>query len=126
MSLQTPLNKVRGLGSAKEGTGHFWMQRVTAVANIPLVLFLVWTILTTAGADHATVRATLSEPFTGLALLLLVLSGTIHMRLGMQIIIEDYIRSEGLKLMALLLNTFFSILIAVACIYAVMKLALGA
>ncbi|MGI9406432.1 MAG: succinate dehydrogenase, hydrophobic membrane anchor protein [Hyphomicrobiaceae bacterium] len=126
MSLQTPLNKVRGLGSAKEGANHFWMQRLTAIANIPLVLFLVWTIVTAMGADYVTVRATLSAPFTGLALLLLVLSGTYHMRLGMQVIIEDYIHGEGIKILALLFNTFFAILIAVTCIYAVMKLSLGA
>ncbi len=126
MSLQTPLNRVRGLGSAREGTRHFWLQRLTAVANVPLVLFLVWTVLTVVGASHAAVRETLASPVTGLAMLLLILSGTVHMRLGMQVIIEDYIHTEALKFILLLLNTFFAVLVAVTCVYAVMKLALGA
>ena len=126
MSLQTPLNKVRGLGSAKDGTEHFWRQRLTAVANIPLALFLVWTVLTSIGAGHAEVREILASPVTALAFLLLVLSGTIHMRLGMQTIIEDYISNESVKFVALMLNTFFAILVAVTCVYAIMKLSLGA
>lgn len=126
MSLQTPLNKVRGLGSAKEGTDHFWRQRLTAVANIPLALFLVWTVLTTVGGSYTEVRETLSSPFTALALLLLVISGTIHMRLGMQVVIEDYVKGEGAKFLLLILNTFFAILVAIACVYAIMKLSLGA
>lgn len=126
MSLQTPLNKVRGLGSAKEGTDHFWRQRLTAIANIPLALFLVWTVLTTVGGSYDEVRATLASPFTALAIALLVLSGTVHMRLGMQVVIEDYVRNEGAKFLLLILNTFFSILIAITSVYAIMKLSLGA
>jgi succinate dehydrogenase / fumarate reductase, membrane anchor subunit len=124
--MRTPLKNVRHLGSAKEGANHFVLQRLTAVANVVLGLFLVWLIASLAGADHAAVKSALRNPFIGLALLLLILSGTVHMRLGMQVIIEDYVRSEGMKLAALALNTFFAILIGVASVFAIMKLTLGA
>ena len=126
MSQRTPLGRVRGLGSAKGGTEHFWMQRVTAVANIVLVSFLIWLVLTLAGADHATVKRTLARPEIAIPLLLLVLSGVVHMRLGMQTIIEDYVHSEGRKVAALMLNSFFAILIGVTCAFAVLKLSFGA
>ncbi|MEL6289291.1 MAG: succinate dehydrogenase, hydrophobic membrane anchor protein [Pseudomonadota bacterium] len=125
MSLQTPLNRVRGLGSAKEGTDHFFRQRLTAVANVPLVLFLVWTLLTTFGAPYEEVRATLASPLTAIALALLAISAAIHMRLGMQVIIEDYVSAEGPKLGLLVLNTFFAILIAAVSLFAILKLSLG-
>jgi len=126
MSLQTPLNKVRGLGSAKDGTEHFWLQRVTALANVPLTLFLVWTVLSSIGADYAEVRTMLASPVTAVAILLLMLSGAMHMRLGMQVIIEDYVHNESAKVLLLILNTFFAILVAVTCVYAIMKISLGA
>jgi succinate dehydrogenase / fumarate reductase membrane anchor subunit len=126
MSLRTPLAKVRGLGSAKGGTDHFWRQRVTAVANIFLVSFLIWLVLTLAGADYATVKGALAKPWIAIPLLLLVLSGVVHMRLGMQTIIEDYVHSEGRKVAALLLNSFFAILIGITCAFAVLKLTFGA
>jgi succinate dehydrogenase / fumarate reductase membrane anchor subunit len=126
MNQRTPLAKVRGLGSAKRGTGHFWLQRVTAVANILLVCFLIGLLVRYAGADHATVRQALGQPYIAVPLLLLVLSGAIHMRLGMQTIIEDYVHSEGRKVTALLLNTFFAILVGTTSVFAVLKLSFGA
>jgi succinate dehydrogenase / fumarate reductase membrane anchor subunit len=126
MSMRTPLKTARYLGSAKEGADHFWKQRVTAVANVFLGIFLVWLIASLIGADHATVKQKLANPLIALALLGLVVSGTIHMRLGMQSIIEDYVHSEGLKIVALMLNTFFAIFIALASIFAVLKLSFGA
>ena len=124
--MRTPLKKVRHLGSAKEGTDHFWLQRVTAVANLVLALGLVWLVATLAGADYAQARALLSHPVIAVGLLLLVLSGMIHMRLGMQAIIEDYIHGEGTKIVLVMLNTFFAIGVGLMCVYAVMKLSLGA
>jgi succinate dehydrogenase / fumarate reductase membrane anchor subunit len=126
MSLRTPLAKVLGLGSAKEGTDHFWKQRLTAVANIFLVSFLIVLLIKLAGADHATVRHALAKPQNAIPMLLLVLSGVMHMRLGMQTIIEDYVHSEGTKVVALMLNSFFAILIGITCTFAVLKLSFGA
>jgi succinate dehydrogenase / fumarate reductase membrane anchor subunit len=102
------------------------MQRVTAVANVVLVSFLIWLVLTLAGADYATTRRTLSRPEIAIPLLLLVLSGVVHMRLGMQTIIEDYVHSEGRKVAALMLNSFFAILVGISCVFAVLKLSFGA
>ena len=125
-SIRTPLAKVRGLGSAKEGTGHFWMQRVTALANVPLTLFLAVLIARYAGADHATVKAAIQQPLVSILLLLLVLSGIYHMRIGMQVIIEDYVHAEGSKLFLLMLNSFFAIAVGLTCTFAVLKMSFGA
>jgi succinate dehydrogenase / fumarate reductase, membrane anchor subunit len=126
MSLRTPLARVRGLGSAKEGTEHFWRQRLTAVSNLILVSFAIGLLASLAGADYATVKANLSKPYIAIPMLLLVLSATVHMRLGMQTIIEDYVHSEGRKLAALMLNSFFAILVGITCVFAVLKLSFGA
>jgi succinate dehydrogenase / fumarate reductase membrane anchor subunit len=125
MAMRTPLKNVRYLGSAKEGADHFWKQRLTGVANLFLGIFLIALIVKLAGADHATVKATIANPLYGLPLLLLALSAAIHMRLGMQVIIEDYIHGEGLKIVLLMLNTFFAIAVGAASIFAVLKLSFG-
>lgn len=126
MTMRTPLKQVRRLGSAKEGADHFWKQRLTGVANVLLAFGLVWLVVSIAGADYQEARAYLANPFVALMLLLLVLSGTIHMRLGMQVIIEDYVSSDGAKVALLMLNTFFAIVVATACVYAILKLSFGA
>jgi len=123
--IRTPLARVRGLGSAKAGTDHFWRQRVTAAANLFLVIFAVLLVLRLVGADYAEVRETLSSPLVTVALGMLILSGMIHMRLGMQTVIEDYIHSEGLKIVLLMLNTFFALAVGATCILAILRLAFG-
>ena len=123
--MRTPLSRVRGLGSAKKGTEHFFMQRVTALANIPLMLFLVGALVVHAGSDYATMTAFLGNPFIGLLMLLLIVSAVYHMRLGLQVVIEDYIHGEASKLLALIANQFFAFTIGVACILAVLKLVIG-
>jgi succinate dehydrogenase / fumarate reductase membrane anchor subunit len=126
MSYRTPLARVRGLGSAKEGTGHFWVHRLTAVANLVLVSFLVCVLARLVGADYATVKATLGHPLVAIPLLLLIVSGTVHMRLGMQSIIEDYVHSQGQRIVAMALNSFFAFGVAASCAFAVLKLSFGA
>lgn len=123
--IRTPLAKARGLGSAHSGTEHFWRQRITAIANLVLVLVVGYQLVRLVGADYATVRGALKNPLVSLPILLLVLSGMAHMRLGMQTIIEDYASSEGGKLVALMLNSFFVILVGLTCVYAVAKLSFG-
>lgn len=126
MKMRTPLKNVRHLGSAHEGADHFMLQRMTAVANVVLAIFLVWLVAAVAGADFVTARGLMRNPFVSLGLLALIISGTIHMRLGMQTIIEDYFHGEGSKLAALALNTFFAIAVAIASVFAVLKLSFGA
>ncbi len=124
--MRTPLSKVRGLGSAKDGVDHFWMQRLTAVANIPLVIVLMVVLAGLVGADHATAKATLAAPYVSIPMLLLILSGVYHMRLGMQTFIEDYFSSDGLRVAALMLNTFFAFLVGLTSVFAVLKISFGA
>ena len=125
MSYRTPLARVRGLGSAKEGTGHFWLQRLTAASNLILVSFLICLLARLAGDDYATVKATLARPQIAVPLLLLIVSGVVHMRIGMQSIIEDYVHSQGRRIVALMLNAFFALGIAMTCAFAVLKLSFG-
>jgi len=126
MPYRTPLARVRGLGSAHAGAEHFWHQRLTAVANVFLLSFLIWLLTTLAGAEYATVKATLAKPQIAIPLLLLIVSGLVHMRLGMQVIIEDYVHSEGRKVIALMLSSFFVFAVGLACLFAVLKLSFGA
>jgi succinate dehydrogenase / fumarate reductase, membrane anchor subunit len=122
-SMRTSISKVRGLGSAKSGTDHFFKQRMTALANVPLAIAFVIILTGLLGAPHAAFVATMKSPLVALVLLLFVVSGTIHMRLGMQVIIEDYVHAEGQKIALLIANTFFAIIIGAACCFAVLKMA---
>ncbi|MEO9614124.1 MAG: succinate dehydrogenase, hydrophobic membrane anchor protein [Nitratireductor sp.] len=123
--MRTPLGKVRGLGSAKDGTDTFWRQRLTAIANIPLLLFFVGLLIALNGAGYDEVRATLGNPFVTLVLILVLVSGFVHMRIGMKEIIEDYIHDEGVKIALVVLNMFFVFTIGAACVFALLKIAFG-
>jgi succinate dehydrogenase / fumarate reductase membrane anchor subunit len=123
--MATPLGKVRGLGAAHRGTETFWRQRLTALANIPLVVFLILTVVTHIGADYATMRAYFAQPVVALLLLALVISAAIHMRIGLKEIIEDYVHGAGAKVAALVLVTFFAVGVGLASALALIILVVG-
>ena len=125
-SFRTPLGRVRGLGSAKSGTAHFWQQRATAVAGVPLVLFLIWLAVNLAGADYATARSLLSHPAVTIVLALSFFVILKHMRLGMQVIIEDYVHVESWKMIVLLANSVFTYVVGAGALYALARLTFGA
>jgi len=122
--MRTPLSRVRGLGSAREGTEHFWRQRLTAIANIPLLGFFIFVVVKLNGAGHAELVAYLSQPWVAIIMLIVLGSGIYHMKLGMQVIIEDYVHGGSGKLL-LIANTFFAIALATACGFAILKLGFG-
>lgn len=126
MSMRSELGKVRGLGAAHGGTQHFWMQRVTAIANLPLVVFLVWFIIGHLGASRADVVASIKNPFIALGLALAMISICWHMKLGLQMVIEDYVHRPALKIASLLLVTFYSFGLAALALYAILKMNIGA
>jgi succinate dehydrogenase / fumarate reductase membrane anchor subunit len=109
MSLKTPLAHVRGLGSAKKGVAHYWAERVTAAALIPLCAWFLASIVAFAGADYETVMVYLRRPVVVALFLLLILAAFEHMRIGLQVVIEDYIQREGTKIALLVLVSFFTI-----------------
>jgi succinate dehydrogenase membrane anchor subunit len=122
---RTPLARVRGLGSAKSGTAHFWHQRLTAVANVPLTIAFVLIVVALLGRNHAAAQQILGAPLVAIVILLFIGSVTYHMRLGMQVIIEDYVHEETAKLALIMLNTFVAIAVALASAYAIFKLSFG-
>jgi succinate dehydrogenase / fumarate reductase membrane anchor subunit len=122
--MTTALKRVRGLGAARSGTETFWRQRLTAVANIPLVGFLIYTIVSHVGAPYAEVKAYLAQPLVALLLLALVINAAIHMRIGLKEIIEDYVHG-GAKVFAILLATFYAAGVGLASVVALLKIALG-
>jgi succinate dehydrogenase / fumarate reductase membrane anchor subunit len=123
---RTGLSRARGLGSARSGTVHFWRQRVTGAANLFLLVFLIYTVLHLAGEPLAVVKAYFASPFVAALAMLLAVTWAFHMRLGMQVIIEDYVHAEANKLVLLILNTFFAAFVCLTSIVAIIKLSLGA
>jgi len=123
--IRTPLARVRGFGTAKSGTGHFWHQRVTAIANIPLTIAVVIILITLLGRNQAAVAQILGSPAIAIIMLLFVGSITIHMRIGMAVIIEDYVHDETAKLALLMANTFFTIVVGLTAAFGIIKLSFG-
>ncbi len=124
--MATPLKHVRGLGAAHRGTDTFWRQRVTALANIPLTIFLILAIVSHIGSSYEEVGAYLAHPVVALAMVALIVSAAIHLRIGLKEIIEDYVHAEGFKVAAIVLATFFAYGVGLAALFAIIKISLGA
>lgn len=125
MSLRTPLGRARGLGSAKEGVSHWWAQRVTAIALIPLTLWFVVFIIRSIGVDHSGLMERFAKPYNAVLLVLLLVSMFYHAMLGLQVVIEDYVHDEGAKLISLLAMKFILVVFAASSVFAVLRIALG-
>ena len=126
MSLRTPIGRVRGLGSAKEGTHHWWHQRLTAIALIPLCIWFAISLVWLSGASYQEAAAWLGEPVPAALMLLLIAFGLYHLKLGMQVVIEDYVATEWMKLAGIIIVSFWCIALGLASAMAVIDLWLGA
>ena len=126
VSMRTPLARVKGLGASGHGVEHWWIHRVTAVSNIPLIIsFVIIIAALAASPSYQEAIAVISHPLVAIILILAVISVTNHMRLGMQIPIEDYIHDKGWKLAVLIANNFYAVVIGVACLWAILKISFG-
>jgi succinate dehydrogenase / fumarate reductase membrane anchor subunit len=125
MSLMTPLNRVLGLGTAAGAAEHWWVQRLTAVALLPLGLWFAYELLTLPGFDYASVVAWVRQPVTSIMLILLVVAIGYHSSLGVQVVIEDYVPGHGAKAAALLASTLAHVGLTIAAVFAVLRIAFG-
>ncbi len=125
VSMRTPLARAKGLGASGHGVEHWWLHRMTAVSNIPLIIAFVIIVVALTGRSHAQAVAFVSHPVVAILLVLCFLSVTNHMRLGLQIVIEDYVHDKGAKIAALMANNFFAAVIAVVCLFSVLKISFG-
>jgi succinate dehydrogenase / fumarate reductase membrane anchor subunit len=125
MSLRTPLGRVLGMGAAKDGVQHWWLQRLTSIALVPLTIWFLVSLLALPAFDQATVRIWLSQGWTALLLCLLVLVASWHSQLGVRVVIEDYVHGAGSRTLLLVLVTFLHVFIAAAGVLAVLRVALG-
>ena len=124
-SMRTPLARVRNLGASHSGTTDFWRQRVTAVALVLLIVPVILVVMMLLGRNQAGAAQILGSPLVAIILLLFIIASAWHMKIGMQVVIEDYIHNEKLKLATVMANNFFSIAVALASIYAILKLSSG-
>ena len=126
MGTGTQLGRVRGLGTAKSGTGHWWQQRVTAIANLVLMAWFIVSLVRLPNLEYQTVVAWLQQPIAAIPLLLLIASVFYHFRLGVQVMLEDYVHHEGNKVLAIMLLNFFVVALAFTAVFSVLKIAFGA
>jgi succinate dehydrogenase / fumarate reductase membrane anchor subunit len=124
-SIRTPLAKARGLGAAKSGTDHWWEQRLTSIALVPLTFFGIVIVMSLVGRNHAATVQILGSPFVAIVMLLFVFATTFHMKLGAQSVIEDYIHSKPMKTVLLIANSFLCIVLWLACTFAILKISFG-
>ena len=125
MSMRTPLGRVRGLGSAKSGTEAFWLQRMTAIASVPLTIAGVVLVISLTGRSYPAVRQILGSPLIAVLMMLFVIANAMHMKIGVQVVIEDYIYDKNKKLTLVMLNNFFAWAVGLACIFAILKISFG-
>ena len=123
--MRSPLGRVRGLGAAKEGVGHWWAQRVTAVALVPLILWFVVSLIALIGADHASFTSWVRQPLNGILLTLLLVAGFHHLQLGLQVVIEDYVHHEAARIAGIIAVKFIVVLLGLCGIFSVLKIAFG-
>jgi succinate dehydrogenase / fumarate reductase, membrane anchor subunit len=123
--MRTPLRRVLGLGAARSGTEHFWLQRLTAVANIPLTIAAILIIILLLGRNQAAAAQILGAPLVAVIMLLFIISVSTHMRIGMQVVIEDYVHDDIAKLVLLMANTFYAVAVALVSAYGILKLSFG-
>lgn len=124
-SMRTPLARVRNLGAAHSGTKDFWRQRVTAIAMILLLIPAVIIIMMMLGRNQAYAVQFLGSPLIAIIMLLFIVASVMHMKIGMQVVIEDYVHGEKIKLASIIANNFFCAAVALASIYAIFKLSSG-
>ena len=123
--LRTPLSRARGLGSAKQGVHHWWAQRLTAVALIPLVVWFAISLIMMSGAEYEAVRAWIGAPIVMVLLILTIAVGLHHAQLGMQVVIEDYVHNDGMKLALIVLMRFIAVFFGLAAIVAILRIGFG-
>lgn len=126
MSLTTPTKRVRGLGAAHDGVSHFWHQRLTAIALVPLGLWFAWLTTQSLSMSYVDVYNLFSQTTVAVPMILLISGALYHMKLGLQVVIEDYVHTEGTKLALLVINTFAAAVIGLVSVLAVLKIYLGA
>jgi succinate dehydrogenase / fumarate reductase membrane anchor subunit len=123
--MRTPLGRVRSLGPSHSGTSDFWRQRITAVAAVLLMVPVILVVMMLLGRNHAGAAQILGSPLVAIVMLLFIVASAWHMKIGMQVVIEDYVHNERMKLAAIMANGFFSAAVALASIYAILKLSSG-
>jgi succinate dehydrogenase / fumarate reductase membrane anchor subunit len=125
MNLRTPLGRVRGLGSARNGTEEFWLQRMTAIAGVPLTIAGLFLVISLTGRSYPAVKQILGSPLVAVLMILFILANVVHMKIGIQVVIEDYVYRKNQKFTLLILNTFFAWAIGLACVFAILKISFG-
>ncbi|HLH89614.1 MAG TPA: succinate dehydrogenase, hydrophobic membrane anchor protein [Xanthobacteraceae bacterium] len=125
MSMRTPLGRVLGLGSAKSGTEDFWVQRVTAIANVPLTLAGLFLVISLTGHSYPGIKQILGSPLVAVLMILFIIANVWHMKIGVQVVIEDYVHDHLQKLTLVILNNFFAWAVGLACMFAILKISFG-
>ena len=123
--MRTPIARVRHFGSAKTGTEAFWLQRMTAIAAIPLTLAGLFLVISLTGRSYPAVKQILGSPLVAVLMILFVLANVVHMKIGVQVVVEDYVPDKNQKFTLLILNTFFAWAIGLACVFAILKISFG-